>query len=119
MSDTSLKSQPERLYGRQRGHPLRARQQRLLDEALPRLRLNPEQAIDPKAAFTGAPVDSVWLEIGFGGGEHALDQAQRNPDIGYIAAEVSKTGYAPHVPHRAGRGRRQHHAARSFPYLAR
>ncbi|WP_309683335.1 tRNA (guanine(46)-N(7))-methyltransferase TrmB [Asaia bogorensis] len=92
MSDTSLKSQPERLYGRQRGHPLRARQQRLLDEALPRLRLNPDQVAAPQAAFTGAPVQGVWLEIGFGGGEHALDQSQRNPDIGYIAAEVFENG---------------------------
>ncbi|AOX17930.1 tRNA (guanine(46)-N(7))-methyltransferase TrmB [Kozakia baliensis] len=92
MTDTTLKPQPERLYGRQRGHPLRARQQRLLDEALPRLRLNLAQAANPHAAFTGDDVCAVWLEIGFGGGEHALGQSEANPDIGYIASEVFENG---------------------------
>ncbi|GAJ29011.1 tRNA (guanine(46)-N(7))-methyltransferase TrmB [Acidomonas methanolica] len=87
----TLKPQPERLYGRQRGHPLRARQQKLLTESLPRLRLQPEQAHDPRAAFS-TPVEDVWLEIGFGGGEHALAQSAENPSVGYIAAEVFENG---------------------------
>ena len=29
----------------------------------------------------------MWLEIGFGGGEHLLWQAERNPDVGFIACE--------------------------------
>lgn len=99
--ETDLKPQPERLYGRQKGHPLRARQQRLLDVALPRLRLAPQpspSSDDPAftapeliAAF-GAPVKRLFLEIGFGGGEHALDQAARHPDTGYIASEVFANG---------------------------
>jgi tRNA (guanine-N7-)-methyltransferase len=32
-------------------------------------------------------VDDVWLEIGFGGGEHLLSQAARNPGVGLIGAE--------------------------------
>jgi tRNA (guanine-N7-)-methyltransferase len=82
---------PDRLYGRRRGHPLRPRQQRLLDETLPRLRLTPAQAADPRAAFA-APVTAVWLEVGFGGGEHAYDQVMANPAVGYIAAEVFENG---------------------------
>nr|WP_267298793.1 tRNA (guanine(46)-N(7))-methyltransferase TrmB [Neokomagataea thailandica] len=86
---TSLKSQPERLYGRQRGHPLRARQQRLLDVSLPRLSLaTPE---NPASTF-GDGISGVFLEIGFGGGEHALDQHRLNPDVGYIASEVFENG---------------------------
>jgi len=82
---------PDRLYGRRRGHPLRPRQQRLLDITLPRLRLAPEQARDPLAAFgmRGAP---LWLEVGFGGGEHALDQVAAHPEVAYIASEVFENG---------------------------
>jgi len=82
---------PDRLYGRRRGHPLRPRQQRLLDVTLPRLRLRPEQAADPRAAFA-APVEAVWLEVGFGGGEHALAQVAAHPRIGLIASEVFENG---------------------------
>jgi tRNA (guanine-N7-)-methyltransferase len=83
---------PDRLYGRRRGHPLRARQQRLLEVTLPRLRLSPEAAnVDPRAAFPG-PVEEVWLEVGFGGGEHALAQVAAHPRAGLIACEVFENG---------------------------
>lgn len=82
---------PDRLYGRRRGHPLRPRQQRLLDVTLPRLRLTDVQARDPLAAFAmpGAP---LWLEVGFGGGEHALAQIAAHPHVAYIASEVFENG---------------------------
>ncbi|WP_149538918.1 tRNA (guanine(46)-N(7))-methyltransferase TrmB [Siccirubricoccus phaeus] len=82
---------PDRLYGRRRGHPLRPRQQLLLDLTLPRLRLAPAQAHDPRAAFAG-PVEALWLEVGFGGGEHALALVEANPRVGYIASEVFENG---------------------------
>jgi tRNA (guanine-N7-)-methyltransferase len=82
---------PDRLYGRRRGHPLRPRQQRLLDVTLPRLRLTAPEAADPRAAF-GMPDAPVWLEVGFGGGEHALDQVAANPGVAYIASEVFENG---------------------------
>ncbi|WP_237213828.1 tRNA (guanine(46)-N(7))-methyltransferase TrmB [Falsiroseomonas oryziterrae] len=82
---------PDRLYGRRRGHPLRPRQQRLLDVTLPRLRLTPDQARDPLAAF-GMPGAKLWLEVGFGGGEHALDQVAAHPEVAYIASEVFENG---------------------------
>ncbi|WP_376098837.1 tRNA (guanine(46)-N(7))-methyltransferase TrmB [Roseomonas sp. CCTCC AB2023176] len=80
---------PDRLYGRRRGHPLRPRQQRLLDLALPRITL-PDPA-SPRAAFGIAPRE-LWLEVGFGGGEHALELAARHPDIALIASEVFENG---------------------------
>jgi tRNA (guanine-N7-)-methyltransferase len=86
-----LKPPPDRLYGRQRSHPLRPRQQLLLDVTLPRLRFNPTQAPDPRAAFA-VPVAALWLEVGFGGGEHALAQVAANPDVALIAAEVFENG---------------------------
>ncbi|GGG35079.1 tRNA (guanine-N(7)-)-methyltransferase [Caldovatus sediminis] len=82
---------PDRLYGRRRGHPLRPRQHRLLDLTLPRLRLPPEAAADPRAAFA-VPVGAVWLEVGFGAGEHALAQVAAHPRVGLIASEVFENG---------------------------
>jgi tRNA (guanine-N7-)-methyltransferase len=82
---------PDRLYGRQRGHKLRPRQQRLLDVTLPRLRLSPGQAADPHAAFA-MPDAPLWLEVGFGGGEHALEQVHAHPQVAYIASEVFENG---------------------------
>ncbi len=86
-----LRPPPDRLYGRHRGHPLRPRQQTLLDATLPRLRFAPERASDPRAAFA-VPLRELWLEVGFGGGEHALAQAAENPEAGLIACEVFENG---------------------------
>jgi tRNA (guanine-N7-)-methyltransferase len=84
-----LKPPPDRLYGRQRSHALRPRQELLLLETLPRLRF--DAPADPRAGFA-APVSQVWLEVGFGGGEHARALAAANPDVGLIAAEVFEQG---------------------------
>ena len=82
---------PDRLYGRRRGHPLRARQQRLMDIALPRLHLPDGALPDPLSAF-GERRGALWLEIGFGGGEHAAALAEAHPDVAMIAAEVFENG---------------------------
>ncbi len=87
----TLKPPPDRLYGRARGHRLRPRQQRLLDVTLPRLAFAPGQAADPLAAFSPRPRE-FWLEVGFGGGEHALAQIATHPDAGLIACEVFDNG---------------------------
>jgi len=58
---------------------------------LPRLRLTDAEARDPLAAFAmpGAP---LWIEVGFGGGEHALAQIAAHPEVAYIASEVFENG---------------------------
>lgn len=84
-----VKPPPERLYGRTRTHALRPRQRLLLDVALPRLRLT--TAEQPGVDFANPPAE-LWLEVGFGGGEHARALAQENPAIGLIAAEVFEQG---------------------------
>lgn len=86
-----MKPPPDRLYGRARGHALRPRQQRLLTGTLPRLRLSEAEAADPRAAF-GPAIGELWLEIGFGGGEHALAQVGAHPRVGLIACEVFENG---------------------------
>ncbi len=87
----SVKAPPDRLYGRIRSHTLRPRQRKLLDETLPRVRFDIAQAADPRAAFPQA-LDELWLEVGFGGGEHALAQVAAHPGIGLIACEVFELG---------------------------
>ena len=37
-------------------------------------------------------MQAVWLEVGFGGGEHALAQATAHKDAGLIACEVFENG---------------------------
>lgn len=80
---------PDRLYGRRRGHPLRPRQERLLQLALPRFRLTAAEAAHPRATFPGA---DLWLEVGFGGGEHALALREAHPEAALIASEVFENG---------------------------
>jgi tRNA (guanine-N7-)-methyltransferase len=75
---------PDRLYGRRRGHPLRERQQRLLDVTLPRLAATAEEV-----ARLPRP---LWIEAGFGGGEHVLAQITANPGVSYVASEVFENG---------------------------
>lgn len=84
-----------KLHGRRKGRPLRPGLQRLLDELLPRLRVTlPEGGtLDPAASFA-PPRAQVWLEIGFGGGEHLAWQARRHPDVGLIGCEVFANGIA-------------------------
>jgi tRNA (guanine-N7-)-methyltransferase len=80
-------------YGRRRGRPLREGQQRLKEELLPRLAfaLPDEGLLDPLALFLSRPV-AVWLEVGFGAGEHLAWQAEQHPAIGLIGCEVFENG---------------------------
>lgn len=88
---SEVKPPPDRLYGRARGHKLRPRQERLLEVTLPRLALRREQAAAPLAAFAPGAT-RLWLEVGFGGGEHALAQIAAHPEAALIACEVFDNG---------------------------
>jgi len=81
---STAKPPAERLYGRVRGKKLRPRQERLLALTLPRLTF-------PSAAFAIEPAQ-LWLEVGFGGGEHALALTAAHPDTALIACEVFENG---------------------------
>lgn len=54
--------------------------------------------LDPASLF-GDPKRDYWLEVGFGGGEHAAWQAEHNPDVGLIGAEVFLNGIASLLGH--------------------
>lgn len=82
------KPSPLRSYGRRKGKRLSPRKQRLITELLPDLRPKlTARAPDNSSKLLSVPVREVWLEIGFGAGEHLLWQAARNPDIGLIGCE--------------------------------
>ena len=93
LSDTGADARRTLLHGRRRGRKLRPGQRRLLDTLLPRLQLTlpRERPIDPRRLFDH-PVDAVWLEIGFGAGEHLAAQAARQPRHGLIGCEVFENG---------------------------
>jgi tRNA (guanine-N7-)-methyltransferase len=91
-----------RLYGRRQGRKLRSAQQDLLDDLLPRITLPAEGPLDPASLFA-TPVTAVWLEIGFGGGEHLADQAEQHPDIGLIGCEPFINGVVSALGHIARR----------------
>jgi tRNA (guanine-N7-)-methyltransferase len=82
-------------FGRRKGHPLRARQAELFGSLLPRLALDlGAPAPNDLAALFPQPVDRVRLEIGFGGAEHLIGQAQAHPRTGFIGCEPFVNGMA-------------------------
>ena len=83
------------VYGRRRGKRLREHQNDLMETLLPRIsvQLGGDGPVDPAALF-GPDVKDVWLEIGFGGGEHLAFQAGENPDVGIIGCEPFINGVA-------------------------
>lgn len=81
------------LYGRRVGRGLTTDLGALIEDTLPALRVDldtPPPA--PLTALFSVPVDDIWLEVGFGSGEHLLWQARNNPRTGFIGCEPFLTG---------------------------
>jgi tRNA (guanine-N7-)-methyltransferase len=83
-----------RHFGRRKGPALSAYQKELFHTLLPRIALEPAEGVDPLSYFPFRAVCQVWLEIGFGGGEHLVWQATANPHVGLIGAEPYVSGVA-------------------------
>ncbi len=82
-------------FGRRKGHKLRPHQAQLIDTLLPRLAVDLTQPApaDLKALFPD-PVTDVVLEIGFGGGESMIAQAESLSRTGFIGVEPFVNGMA-------------------------
>ncbi len=65
-----------------------------MTELLPRLRLDPGSDLGNAAALFPKSAEDLWMEIGFGGGEHLVAQATRHPNIGFIGCEPYVNGVA-------------------------
>lgn len=102
--DKKSKSHPSgapwrNFYGRFKGKHLRDSQKAYLDEDLAALSpglvdwdANPDRTpLDLTAIFGDKP---LWLEIGFGGGEHMVHQAALHPNVGFIGCEPYINGVA-------------------------
>jgi tRNA (guanine-N7-)-methyltransferase len=87
---------PLRSYGRLTARPIKPRQAALMESLLPTLRV-PEGQVDPAALMPDAT--EVWLEIGFGGGEHMAAQAAAHPHVLLIGAEPFRNGVASALRH--------------------
>lgn len=83
-----------RSYGRRRSKIMRPTRSGAMADVMPYVCITlpeGEGSFDPRQLFN-FPVKEVWFEIGFGSGEHLLDQALRHPDIGFIGCEPFVNG---------------------------
>lgn len=81
-------------YGRRKGKTLRSHHQNLMDHFLAQVQVAPEAfATDVFTPF-GARYSDLWMEVGFGGGEHLADDARRHPEVGFIGCEPFQNGVA-------------------------
>jgi tRNA (guanine-N7-)-methyltransferase len=87
---------PLRTFGRIRSRAIKPRQAALMTTLLPAVAL-PEGDFDPRDIAPDAA--EVWLEVGFGGGEHLAAQAARRPDILSLGAEPFLNGVASALRH--------------------
>jgi tRNA (guanine-N7-)-methyltransferase len=89
---------PERydsIFGRRKGKPLRPGQAEQLTRLLPVLRIDTALAPpDPLSALFMVPVTEIILEIGFGGGERLVQEAEIALQTGFIGCEVFEAGLA-------------------------
>lgn len=92
-----------RFFGRRKGKSLGSSRERLVEELLPKIELKlPKRGkINMKQLFP-VTTKEVWLEIGFGGGEHVAELAKIYPNVGFIGAEPFLNGVASLLAHLNG-----------------
>ena len=87
----------KRWYGRRHGRKLRQGRQALIDNLLPSLRVPlpivRKATVDLPGLFKKTP-KAIWMEIGFGSGEHLAALAAKNPRVGFIGCEPFINGVA-------------------------
>lgn len=82
ISDSYIRS-----FGRVMGRTLTPGQRELVETVLPRYAVDMQgEVAEPAMLFDFRP-EKIWLEIGFGGGEHLVTQATNHPGIGIIGCE--------------------------------
>jgi tRNA (guanine-N7-)-methyltransferase len=81
-------------YGRRKGKKIRAHQSGLMTSLLPRVAVS----LDDLRLAQVAPLcdrrEELWLEIGFGGGEHLIADAGAHPDVCFLGCEPFLNGVA-------------------------
>ena len=106
MSHDDSARPPRAFFGRRKGHALKPAQAVLFETLLPRLALDLDALPRDLRTLFPVPVDAVRLEIGFGGGEHLMHEAETFPHIGFIGVEPFINGMAKALAAIAARGLR-------------
>ena len=83
-----------RFYGRRHGRPLKPVRQQLLSHLLPEMLLALDGPTDDRDKIFESAPQQVWLEIGFGAGEHLAALVRDHPTIGFIGCEPFINGVA-------------------------
>lgn len=100
------------LYGRRKGKKLRLHQAELIQHVLPSLAVDCSPELLSLPTLFPSACEAVRIEIGFGGAEHLIHEAAKNPHIGYIGCEPFLNGVAKllvHVEEIGLRNIRVHH----------
>lgn len=85
--------QKPKLFGRRQGRTIHKTKNFLLDNFLPQIHINEQQAAHLEQCF-GTPMSHYCMEIGFGDGDHLAALAKDNPQTGFVGIEVYKNGVA-------------------------
>ena len=100
MSDddkSSADTHDRRFFGRRKGHQLKRRQAELIETLLPQLAVDLATPAPKDLATlfpTAGTIENLWLEIGFGGGEHLAAHAAAHSHTGFIGCEPFLNGMA-------------------------
>jgi tRNA (guanine-N7-)-methyltransferase len=86
-SSAAVTAEKRRFFGRRKGRKLTQRQASLLSGKLSVLSFDLSRPAETLDRLFSEPVREIWLEIGFGGGEHLAWQAVNNREAGFIGAE--------------------------------
>lgn len=92
-----------KFFGRRKGKAIKGSRERLLNELLPQVKATlPQNGTIDFQTYFGITPQEIWLEIGFGGGEHLAEQALKHKDIGFIGAEPFLNGVTSLLAHLNG-----------------
>ena len=97
--DNHFIDRPLRSFGRIKSRAIKPKQAALFDTLLPGIAVPDPKAGPLNLAALMPEAKAVWLEIGFGGGEHLAEQAARHPDTLMIGCEPFLNGVASALRH--------------------
>lgn len=94
MKILSVDAHSDVIYGRRRGRRLRPGREQLLHDILPKVEVTLSDVSSTPTSLFESSVHDLWLEIGFGSGEHLAAQAVTHPKVGIIGCEPYRNGVA-------------------------
>ncbi|MFN3229185.1 MAG: tRNA (guanosine(46)-N7)-methyltransferase TrmB [Asticcacaulis sp.] len=86
-----------RSFGRIKSRTLKPRQAGLFETLLPQIQVTENGPLNAQTLKPNAT--TLWLEIGFGGGEHLAGQAARHPDVVFLGCEPFLNGVGSALRH--------------------